>query len=444
MLKIKKIHFDKTLFDVSPTHHVFSVASVHFTNADPIHGALLYWQENATDGDYTDEGDYKFYYEMAQTQFFAAVRFPEGAALCNAQKKELAFILLEERGHIGSYSVASSKTVLERLQLKRALTQLTFPSSFSVADFSFTEETNALCERYEPDFLQLYMQWRKQAATFHPEEIADYIPRIGLRYLCYANPHLSELFLIEHLAEIDWEALQHNRPVLHRLSQPFKQYMLNALHTGGGELIGELQSDPEGFIEERASWPQEEEEEEEKPAYEHFTYERTLFEWPGAEHLVKGIPSLACQLYDAQQFKKRSNQQMDALFSTFNSQQIQLFSAIAELHWLHRYREWIDWSTVSRYNPHLNDDFLLELESYIVTEQLIYNTQCQVSESYLIEHMEQFKSFHPAPLVLSHLTARLFKLFQQDLKVNLDLLYDYYDYIDQHDFEVIFDLLSDS
>ncbi|MER2191284.1 MAG: hypothetical protein ABS951_10015 [Solibacillus sp.] len=453
MLKIKKIEFDKTTFDVTMKHHVFSVASVHFTNAEPIHGALLYWQQNSTQDDYTKEDDFKFYYEMGQQQFYASVQFPISAQLSQEQRKELAFILLEERGHIGSYSVESSKAILDKLNSKKQLAYFVFPKQFSATDFSpfltaeQDQELKALTDKYEPQFIQLYLQWRKQAAVLHPNDITPYIPMIGLPYLCYVNPHLSELFLIEHLQEIDFGALQHNSAILKHLSPSFKQHMLDTLQKNNEPLLDELQLDPEGFVDttfdiDVVDETETELELEQQPPYTHFEYERSLFEWSGAEHMVKGIPSFASQMYDAQQFKKRTNQQMDTLMYSFSPQQIRLFSAIAELHWLHRYREFINWDAASRYNAHLTDDFLTELASFIIIEQLAQNKYCEVSEAYLIESMAKFKAYHPAPLILSHLTAHLFNLFHEELQLNLDLLYDYYEYIDQHDFAIIFDLLS--
>lgn len=61
MLKIKQIDFIKAVYDDSMSHNIFSIANITFSNYEPIHGALLYWCRNSTNGEYTAEGDYKFF-----------------------------------------------------------------------------------------------------------------------------------------------------------------------------------------------------------------------------------------------------------------------------------------------------------------------------------------------------------------------------------------------
>lgn len=457
MLKIKRIEFNKTVYDESVSHHIFSTANVFFSNAEPIHGALLYWQQNTSSDEYTEDGDYKFYYEMAQVEFFAAVKFPADITLSAEERKELAYILLEERGSIGSYSLETSTDTLEKLQTKRNLSQFKFPAHFTINDFKDPyafqfEDVPELSRRYrnyDITFANSYLQWRKQATQFHPDEITAYMPYISFSYICYCNPHLSEMYLIEHLHSIDWSALQSNLSALGRVSTPFKRHMLENLRTKNIPFEGDIKQDPEGFVlydnfffgDGHPRIPHNYEQPE-TPEYTLFEYDLGPYKWQGAEHLVKGIPSLASQMYDPYGYKKRTNQEMDAVMQTFSATQIRLFSAMADLHWLHRYRENIHWETASAYNPNFTDGFLIEHENYLSFKDLANNMRCHVSENYLIEHMGNFKETHPAPLILRHLTKKIFDLYQHELKLDLDLLYDYYEFIDKKDFGLIFDLLS--
>ena len=45
-------------------------------------------QEHDEDDLYTDEDEYKFFYDVAQTNFFASVKFPKYCTLTKAQKQE--------------------------------------------------------------------------------------------------------------------------------------------------------------------------------------------------------------------------------------------------------------------------------------------------------------------------------------------------------------------
>lgn len=457
MLKIKAITFNKTIRDESISHQVFSTASVYFTNAEPIHGAYLYWKINTTDSEYTTDGDYKFYYDMAGQQFFAAVKFPKDVQLSSEERQELAFILLEERGSLGSYTIETSKVALEKLQLKRSLADFTFPEHFQENDFKnpyrFQFEDKPELARwyknYDEVFINSYLQWRKQAVQFHPNDLTAYSPFISFSYMCYANPHLSELYLIKHLHKIDWTALQSNLAALSRLSSPFKQYMLDRLAKDNVPLEGAIKQDPSGFVERDTFFEGEgflrvpsDYEMPTEVEYSYFEYERGPFQWQGAEHLIKEIPSLAGQLYDPYGYKKPTNKEMDAIVGAFTATQVRLFSAMADLHWLHRYRELVDWPIASSHNPNLTEAFLLQLEPYISFKHLAKNMHCHVSEHYLIDKMPKFKHIHPAPLILRHLTKRIFELFPKELELTLDILYDYYDYIDKNEFDSIFDLLS--
>ncbi len=75
MLKIKNIEFIKVVYDESLSHNIFSIANITFSNYAPIYGALLYWRENTDENEFTAEGDYKFFYDMANITYFASVNF---------------------------------------------------------------------------------------------------------------------------------------------------------------------------------------------------------------------------------------------------------------------------------------------------------------------------------------------------------------------------------
>ena len=135
MLKICEINFIKNVYDESLSHQIFSVCNVFFTNAEPIYGALLYWQENQEDDLYTEEDEYKFFYDVAQTNYFASVKFPKYCTLTKAQKQELTFILLEQRGFIGSYSLETNKNAAKVLQIRKLFNKLVFPKQFRPQHF---------------------------------------------------------------------------------------------------------------------------------------------------------------------------------------------------------------------------------------------------------------------------------------------------------------------
>ena len=114
MLKIKNIEFIKTVYDDSLSHNIFSIANIQFSNYPPINGALLYWRKNRSHSEYTPEGDYKFFYDMANVKYYASVKFPKNVKLTRDQKQELAYILLDERGSIGTYSFKTNPIVKKK------------------------------------------------------------------------------------------------------------------------------------------------------------------------------------------------------------------------------------------------------------------------------------------------------------------------------------------
>ena len=143
MLKIKKIEFMKVLYDDALAQNIFSIANITFSNYETINGALLYWQKNEDDEPFTNEGDYKFYYDLAKAQYFASVKFPKNCKLTRDQRQELAYILLEERGAIGTYSFLSTKPKVQ-FQLKKELKAIDFPEDFNLSLFNSLEVLKAL------------------------------------------------------------------------------------------------------------------------------------------------------------------------------------------------------------------------------------------------------------------------------------------------------------
>lgn len=119
MLKIKNINFIKVIYDESLSHNIFSIANIQFSNYPPINGAILYWKKNTSRADFTKEGDYKFFYDLANITYFASVKFPKDVKLTRDQKQELAFILLDERGSIGTYSFKTDPSRRKKFNPKK-------------------------------------------------------------------------------------------------------------------------------------------------------------------------------------------------------------------------------------------------------------------------------------------------------------------------------------
>ena len=70
--------------------------------------------KNTDENEFTAEGDYKFFYDMANITYFASVKFPKHVRLTRDQKQELAYILLK--------SAVQSDVVLVHMQVvKKAI-----------------------------------------------------------------------------------------------------------------------------------------------------------------------------------------------------------------------------------------------------------------------------------------------------------------------------------
>ncbi|MEO4055164.1 nucleoside-diphosphate sugar epimerase [Solibacillus sp. CAU 1738] len=451
MLKIKHIEFIKVVYDESMSHNIFSIANITFSNYEPIYGALLYWCQNTTKAEYTPEGDYKFFYDMEHISYFASVKFPKNIGLTRDQKQELAYILLEERGSVGSYSFPTHKSRQKRYNVAKEFKLLNFPTNFypEMIDDSIvqlkTSNVEQIIEKHPSltkTFIKKYITWRYHAAKMHPADLETYLPFINFHYICLANPFLSEKYLIHHLDEVS-PLLQYNYPVLNRLSSSFKRYLIERIKADKQAINPEFASDVEAFIEDEDYYKHYEinyldpEELEEEVYLQFFEYDIGPYKWAGSEHLIKGIPSLACQIYDQEGFKKPSIKEMDLLIHTYSEQQLTLLCAILEPHWLHRYRNELNWATICRYNSYLSEDFIMSHIKFIDFDALGDNKSCELSEDFLYKYMKRFNHQKPVPLVIRNLTVQLYIDFKDTIKVDLQLLEQYGETIDEKELALL-------
>lgn len=463
MLKIKKIEFIKAVYDESLSHNIFSIANIYFSNYPPILGALIYWKKNNSRSEFTREGEYKFYYNLDDITYFAAVKFPKDTKLTRDQKQELSYILLDERGSIGTYTIKTHPSRRKRFNPKKTLEQLNIPDDFDVTSIPvhygpIIDETSAEeIQRDNPHlskkFIMDYCYWRYSLIKLHPTEFEPYLKYVDFAYVCYACDQITEKYLIDHLDLVDVAALQYNYPVLARLTPSFKKYIVDELIRKKEEINPHFADEIDEFIEDDTYFSEyatihlidddEYEEEEEKIDFQFFEFDRGPFKWPGSEHMVKGIPSLACQLYDDMGYKKPTNEEMDEQFNKYNAKQISLISAILEPHWLNRYKDKIDWKIVCLYNKHLTDEFLNEHIEYVDFECLGNNLRCVLSEEFIEKHMNQFNHDKPVPLIIRFLTEQMYLNHKDKIKVNSDLLFQYYDCIGAPEYNRILDLLDE-
>lgn len=463
MLKIKNIEFIKTVYDESLSHNIFSIANIQFSNYPPINGALLYWKKNTSRSEFTPEGDYKFFYDLANITYYASVKFPKNIKLTRDQKQELAYILLDERGSIGTYSFKTNSSRRKKFNPKKTLEKLNFPEGFSVdcipsyvGPIIDELDMNQLLDanpHLTKKFIHDYCFWRYNLVKLHPSEFEAYLDYVDFAYVCYACDQLTEKYLIDHLDKVDVSSLQYNYPVLSRLSASFKKYIVDELKRQKFKINEHFEEEIELFIEDETYFSEystvhlldeeDENEEEEILDYQFFEYDRGQYKWYGSEHMVKGIPSLACQIYDDFGFKKHTNKEMDVIFSKYTKQQISLISAVLEPHWLHRYREKIDWTTACQYNEFLTEDFLNEHLHYIDFEALGNNLWCELSDVFIKKHMNQFNHNKPVPIIIRHLTEELYLNFKDTIKVDSDLLYQYYDFVGNEEYERLQNLLNE-
>ncbi|RHW37539.1 nucleoside-diphosphate sugar epimerase [Lysinibacillus yapensis] len=462
MLKIKKIDFIKTVYDDSLSHNIFSIANIQFSNYPPINGALLYWKKNTSQSDFTPEGDYKFFYDMANITYYASVKFPKNIKLTRDQRQELAYILLDERGSIGTYSLKTHPSRKRKFSPRKALEKLSIPENFDVKSIpSYVGpiideiDMNQLLE-WNPSiskkFIHDYCFWRYNLVKLHPSEFEAFLPYVDFAYVCYACDQLTEQYLIEHLELVDVASLQYNYPVLSRLSASFKTYIVNELKKQNAKINKHFEEEIQLFIEDETYFSEystihllddeEMEEEEEIVDYQFFEFDRGQYKWPGSEHMIKGIPSFASQIYDDMGYRKRTNKEMDEHFAQYTHEQIRLMSAILEPHWLHRYRDKIDWQAACQYNEYLTEEFLAAHLSYINFEALGDNLWCGLSEDFIEKYLKHFNHNKPVPIIIRHLTEELYLNYKDMIKVDSDLLFQYYDAIGDEQYERLQELLS--
>lgn len=463
MLKIKNIEFIKVVYDESLSHNIFSIANIQFSNYPPINGALLYWKKNTSGTDFTPEGDYKFFYDMANVTYYASVKFPKNVKLTKDQKQELAYILLDERGSIGTYSLKTHPNRKKKFNPKMALAKLDFPKGFQVASIpsyvgpiiddldmkQLLEQNPSFTEK----FIRDYCFFRYSLVKLHPTEFEPYLSYIDFSYVCYACDQITENYLIDHLDQVDVSTLQYNYPALSRLSASFKQFIIDELRRQKQKINEYIEDEIETFIEDESYFSEYstidlidddfEEDDDEVTELQFFEFERGPNKWLGSEHMVKGIPSLACQIYDDMGFKKHTNKEMDHLFANYTIQQINLLCAILEPHWLHRYREKLDWKLVCLYNGFLDDEFLEEHLKFVDFESLGNNLWCGLSENFIEKHMNQFNHNKPVPIIIRHLTEQLYLNHKDTIKVDADLLYQYYESIGDEEYEKLQTLLEE-
>ncbi|RUL53933.1 nucleoside-diphosphate sugar epimerase [Lysinibacillus antri] len=464
MLKIKNIEFIKTVYDESLSHNIFSIANIQFSNYPPINGALLYWKKNTSRAEFTPEGDFKFFYDMANITYYASVKFPKNIKLTRDQKQELAYILLDERGSIGTYSLKTHPSRKKKFNPKTSLAKLNIPKDFDVKSIpSYVGpiiddlDMNVLLEanpHLSKKFIHDYCFWRYNLVKMHPNEFERYLDYVDFSYICYACDTLTEKYLIDHLDQVDVSSLQYNYPVLSRLSASFKKFIIDELRSQNVKMNQHFEEEIDLFIEDDTYFSEystihllddenDFDEEEEITEFQFFEFDRGQYKWLGSEHMVKGIPSLASQIYDDMGYKKPSNKEMDMMFSSYNKKQKQLVSAIIEPHWLHRYREKLDWTTICQYNVYLTEDFLNAHLQYIDFGALGNNLWCELSEAFIEKHMNQFNHNKPVPIIIRHLTEQLYLNYKHMIKVNSDLLYQYYDSIGNDEYEKLQNLISE-
>lgn len=128
---------------------------------------------------------------------------------------------------------------------------------------------------------------------------------------------------------------------------------------------------------------------------------------------------------------------MDKKFTAYSETQKQLFSANAELHWINRYQKQLDWSYICRYNHHLTEDFLTAHVKHVDFIALGFNTFIELDSQFLTQHFNRFDHQQVVPLLICHLTERFYLQHKDQMKVDLDVLYKYMDYIDSNVFERI-------
>lgn len=452
MRKIKKIDFIKAVYDESLSHKIFSIANIEFTNAPPIYGALLYWRRNTNMKKIVNkQGEFKFFFDEATSEFYASVKFPQHTSLTDDERRELSFLLLEERGTIGSYSLmghpkeVAAQIGLRRYNIKKGFEALTFPEHFdgriepSHVSVIFDELHLADLQQKNPhltkEFLRDYIPWRAKTVQQHPEEFEAYLQYIDPRYIVQMNDQLSEFYLVKH---IDYfrDHLQLLNYAVHRtLSRFFLRYF-DIDHTDSAKEVADLRvsrDEESGLLEiplydqlsNESPLHQMSELYQTPPVYEHFTYEHGRNKWPGSEHLVTSIPSFSAMRYTKRGYRKLTNKEMDVFMREATEEQKQLLSASLELHWLHRYKDSLDWHVISAYNVYLRAEFLEKHAKYVKFDALRENIYARIEPRYIKKHVQKLlRHDAPTPIILASLDEELMHHLNGDVLYDDDILRD--------------------
>lgn len=446
MLQIQKIDFIKAIYDDSLSHKIFSIANIQFTNAPAIMGALLYWKRNMHPKKLVNrQGEFKFFFEEDTPEFYASVKYPAHTDLTEDQRRELAFLLLEERGTIGSYSLMGHpKEVVQhagirRYNIQKGFEEIDFPEHFDgriepshvsiIFDELHLEDLHQKNPHLSKDFLRQYIPWRAKTVQQHPEEFEAYLDYIDFRYIVQMNEQLSEFYLVKHIDRFRPHATLLN-PAVHRmLSRYFLQHFQIDTPDSAKEVADfRIVADEE---QPDAELPPYEQLVSESPMhqmsedyvalqnYEHFEFYRGRHIWPGSEHLVKGIPSFAAQRYTKLGYKKLTNSQMDLIIKQATPEQLQLLGASLELHWLHRYKELLDWHVICQYNMYLNGAFLTKHKKYVDFEALRQNIYARIDNEYIVKNAKQIIYGHePIPMVLRCIDEQVMLQYGEQLVIS--------------------------
>lgn len=432
MLKISKIEYFKNVYDESLSHNVFSTANIEFSNATPIYGALLYWQENKDDKPFTKDGEYKFFYDLDDTKYFASVKFPKHCTLTTDQQQELAYILIEQRGHIGSYSIQTNRNAAKFIEIKKRFKQLHFPAQFSTEHFQYTYILKSSFEKdelikkypfYSESFITNYIDWLEIVYQAHPSQFENYIAFIPFKQLCTDNPYLTEQFIIRYFDKIDFSSLQFNLPVIQRLSRSFRAFIVDQVKND--EYVQkDIEESTKKFIENDLLYedsalvflPKEDEEDNSNGPFYFFEYDRGSYIWPGSEHLIRTIPSFAKQIYNEHGDRLLLEDEMHAFYFSLNSNQRFLFETSCDLHWIHIFREDVNWQHVCEWNPNLTADFIEHHINFVSFEALAKNTKVKLPLAFIDHYMFKLSKSAYAPLLIAHLNVDLFEKHKEMLQ----------------------------
>jgi hypothetical protein len=269
---------------------------------------------------------------------------------------------------------------------------------------------------YTEDFIANYVEWLDIVYQAHPSQFEAYIDYIPFKQLCSENPYLTEHFIIQHFERIDFAALQFNLPVLQRLSRVFRAYIVDAVRND--EYVQkDIEENTKKFIESSTLYsdseliflPKEEDDQNIDGPFYFFEYDRGSNVWPGSEHLIRSIPSFARQMYNEHGERLLQEEEMYDFYFALHTKQRFLFECSCSLHWLHTFRETINWQHVCEWNPHLTADFIEKHINFIHFDALAKNTKVKLPLAFIDHYMFKLSKSAYAPLLIAHLTEDLFE-----------------------------------